>query len=305
MGDPTQQRAAWMASGGDDQLLDLLSSVGTVAVFSDGDSRCLAGIHPDQPDLGTVGDWVGSVDVLRQAEAWLLEQGCTEVRGPMLLCPWFPFRANFGPLDHEPLLLEPTEPGERWVAADYAPCAAFISILADHGPNIDVGMNAAAALASRGWTLQSVDLSAAFDEVVMDVHRILCRAYADGERFTEVPVETFADYYRSVAPKLKGQLSSIARDPSGEAAAFILAVAEPESTERSWFQILSLAVVPEHRHLGVATWLVAATHQAARKAGIDKGVHATVRVDDDRLEDSTWYRGEIIRRYALFRKELA
>ncbi len=308
-------RDQWVASGGDPTPLELIARVGLVAPFSDGASRCVAMVHPARPHVGAIADWVGPPAVLRAAEAWLLEQGCTEAQGPMWGCSWFPYRATLGPRDAPPMWLEPQEPGSRWEAAGYEPTARYVSILAKHADQIRAGMDRAGALSSRGWTVTSVaslvgdtvPTTQQFDAAVATVHALCERAFADVEGTVPVSADVVADWYRAQGMGLDLGLTLLARTPDGELAGFLLGIpADPPGADndRSWFQILTLAVVPKHRHGGIATWLVAAAHQAARRAGYTAGVHSMVRVEGETLEDTTWFRGDVIRRYALYRRSL-
>ena len=309
MGPMHQDRSAWEAAGGDGDRLDILARAGRVAVFTNSDARILAAIHPDRPDVGTVGDWVGDASVLRAAERWLAEQGCTSAEGPALLAPWFPSRTNAGPYDQPPLMFEPTERPERWIEAGYEPIDRYISIITGHDLQIRAGMDRAAALGTRGWRLEAVETGPSssitketYHRASRIVHDLASRAYADVPGFLPVAGDVVADFYRSTAFQLDPRLSMIAHDPDGVPAAFVLGVPDTAQPERRWFQILALAVAPERRSSGVATWLVAAAHQAARKAGYVAGVHAQIRVSGETVEDTTWLRGDVLRRYALHRK---
>lgn len=302
---PRPDRDAWLAAGGSVERLAILEQLGAVAGFARDGARCLAAIHPDRPEVGTLADWIGrggaATAVRSAAESWLADQGCAEIRAPMYMTPWFDHASNVGPLDMEPLLFEPTEPGEQWVEAGYGVHATYASILAEHGENITAGMNAAGRLASRGWSLHPLDLKNDFDEAVHVVHDILHQAHRDMEGYTHVPVELWAAWYRERARTIPDPvLSRVAVHPTDGPVGYILAFPEPVSV----FTIPSLAVVPEHRNAGLASWMVATAHQQARKAGIESGVHAMVRYGVGTREDTTWYRGEIVRRYALFGKQI-
>lgn len=264
----------------------------------------MAGIHPDQPTLGAIGDWVGPPTILTAAEGWLASQGCTEARGPMLLCSWFPHRANLGPQSTEPIQFEPTEPGARWIEAGYSEHSHYLSILAAHEPNIRAGTDQAAALATSGWSLRPLEAGLDPRASLEILHGIATRVFSAEEDFTHVDLDVLVHFYHAWLEGLDPSLSRIAHSPGGDPVGFVLALPEESVPGRSWFQILSLAVLPEHRHRGLAGWLVAAAHQAARRAGIEAGVHALVRADDHSREGKGWYRGDILRRYALFHKAL-
>ncbi|MEQ1571255.1 MAG: GNAT family N-acetyltransferase [Myxococcota bacterium] len=299
---------AWVEAGGDGHRLAALGRAGRVAAFTDGDSRVVAAIHPERPAVGTVGDWVGSSEVLGAAERWLAESGCGAAEGPALLAPWFPHRANLGPYEEPPIAFEPTERGDRWVAAGYAPLSDSVSILSEHDPQIKAAVDRAGALSSRGWRLDSVEAGPSstvtgpsYERAVQLVHEIASRAYADVPGYLPVDASVVADFYRGVASQIDPRLTLIARDPHGQAAGFVLGAPDGLQPSRKWFSILAVAVVPEHRSTGLATWLVAAAHRAASKAGYKAGVHAMVGVSAG-VEDRTWFRGDVIRRYALYHK---
>jgi len=301
---------AWMAAGGAREALDVLASLGTVRTFTDGTHRCLAGVHPARPTVGTVADWSGAPEVLSAAESWLREQGCTEVLGPQHLVRWFPYRANQGPHAVGPMLFEATTPAAPWEAAGYEPRERYVSIVCRHREQIDAGTGAAARLALRGWTMRPLGdgsetlTRAAFDEALGTICEVVGVSFTALEGFVPVPKEAVADWYRPYRHLIDPRLVLFVFDPQGRPAGFVLGLPDQLAPERRWFQIVTLAVVPAHQGAGVGAWMVAAAHQAAQRAGFDAGVHGPVKVAGDRLEDTTWFHGELVRRYALYRKAL-
>lgn len=302
---PRPDRAGWIDAGGDGRRYDLLAQVGTVAGFAHGGARCLAAVHPDRTEVGTIADWVGAGEaaatVLQAAEAWLAELGCVEARGPMWMTPWFDHGANLGPHEASPLHFETAEAAEPWAESGYDVHATYASILAGHEENIRAGMNAAGKLASRGWSLQPLDVQGDFASSVQLVHGVLHQAHRDMPGYTDVPLDVWAAWFEpQIAALTEPVLSRIAVHPSGQPVGYVLAFPEPPAA----FSIPSLAVVPEHQKAGLASWMVATVHQAARKAGIEGGIHAMVRYGVGTREDTTWYRGNVVRRYALYSKTI-
>ncbi|MBW1880747.1 MAG: hypothetical protein JRJ84_20515, partial [Deltaproteobacteria bacterium] len=170
----------------------MYASLGRVTPFTDGESRCLASIHPAMPEVGAVGDWVGGQGVREAAETWLAKQGCRVARGPMELCTWFTYRANLGPLDEPFFAFEPVERAERWEQAGYEPVAHYLSALADHDRQIASARDRAASLSATGWQLNPIPSDATgnispedFREAVSLVHRMSTGAF--GEAFGYVP----------------------------------------------------------------------------------------------------------------------
>jgi GNAT superfamily N-acetyltransferase len=60
-------------------------------------------------------------------------------------------------------------------------------------------------------------------------------------------------------------------------------------------------VLPEHQRAGVGTWLVAAAHGVARKAGYVAGVHCLMW-SGSHSNQITRHSGRTFRRYALYEK---
>ncbi len=311
----TQDPEAWVAAGGDRTRLLALSRAGHVAPFSDGDSRVLAAVHPARPEVGTLGDWVGDPDVLEAGARWLQQTGCRSVEGPALLAPWFPAGASLGPFEVPPFPGEPTERADRWVAAGFAPRSRWAAVSASHDAAVSAAMDKAGALSSRGWTLQGFESGpssqltpAAFERAVDLVHGLSEAAFREEPGFLHVPREAVADFYRPLAAVTDPRLSLFASDPEGRPRAFVLGLPGPvfgapgRAEGRRAFQIVTLAVHPEARAVGLATWLVAAVHLAARRAGYTSGVHL-VRGEVPR-RSAVWATGDVLREYALLSRPL-
>jgi GNAT superfamily N-acetyltransferase len=305
----TQDPEAWVAAGGDRARLRALSGVGRVATFTDGDGRALAGVHPARPEVGTVGDWVGGPAALEAALAWLRAQGCAAAEGPALLAPWFPAGASLGPWEIPPFPGEPTERAERWTAAGFALGARWAAVSSGHDAPIAAAMDKAGALSSRGWRLQGFEAGPssqitpeAYERAVDVIHGLATAAFSDQPGFLPAPRDAVADFYRPLAPLADPRLSLLALDPEGHPRGFLLGLPGPHAGRNRAFQVVTLAVHPAARTAGLATWLVAAAHQAARKAGYTSGVHL-VR-GEPRRRNGGWATGDVMREYALLRRPL-
>lgn len=305
----TQDPEAWVAAGGDRTRLQALTLAGTVAPLSDGDERILAGVHPARPEVGTLGDWAGGAAALEAGLAWLRDRGCRQVRGPALLAPWFPAGVSLGPWEIPPFPGEPTDRAERWTAAGFAPVSRWAAVSSSHDVPVAAAMDKAAALSSRGWTLHGFETGPssqltpeAYDRAVDVVHGLAEASFADDPAFLPVPRAAVAAFYRPLTGLADPRLSLLARDPDGQPRAFLLGIPGPAQGRNRAFQVLTLGVHPEARTVGLATWLVAAAHQAARRAGYTSGVHH-VR-GEVRRRNGGWATGDVMREYALMGRPL-
>lgn len=301
-------RDAWVAAGGDAAHHDLYAEIGKVAAFSQGDARALATIHPARPTLGLVGDWVGGLEVVRAAEGWLAEQGCVVARGPMEMGRWFHYRAALGPFGEPPFSFEPVTPAGRWLDAGYVETERYVSWVSDREALVRASLDRAAALSARGYRVVPLSEggqrpSEVFRERLGALHALLSAAFADVEGFVPVAPEALYAYYAGFDAAVDPRLTWMALDPSGMLVGLVLSVPDRAQPRRRWYLVLALAVLPSHRHLGVGSWLLAAAHQAGRRAGYAAGIHCFARLRTG--DDSRFYAGRPFRRYVLLEKALS
>jgi GNAT superfamily N-acetyltransferase len=262
------------------------------------------------PEVGAVGDWVGGPGVREAAESWLTKQGCRVARGPMEQCTWFTYRANLGPFDEAPFAFEPVERAERWERAGYEPVAQYVSALADHDRQIASAREQTASLSASGWQLNPIPSDAAgnispedFREAVSLVHQLSTAAFGEAFGYVPVPEEALQAWYAPMRSLVDPDLTLVARTPDDEPAGFLFSIPDFAQPDRGWFLVKTLAVLPEHRKLGVGSWLVAAVHRIARRKGYGAGVHCLMWTGS-RSTDISRHGGEVFRQYALLEKDL-
>ncbi len=270
----------WIEAGGSADLLALLRLVGRVRVFADGDSRILAGIHPDLPHVGALSHWVGGSAILARAEAWLAEQGCTVVRAPMELCTWFTYRVSLGPHDDAPYGFEPTERPERWTEAGYHPTDNYVSALIHHEEQIERAIDPASSLSAKGWRVEALNAGpdgtisdGTFLEVVEILHRISSASFSQAHGYADIPLQAAVELYRPFKRVVDPRQTLVAFAPDGKPGGFCFAVSDWLQPERNWQLIKTLAVHPDHQGLGLGNWLFGRAHKVARDLGMPASVH--------------------------------
>lgn len=302
-------RGAWAEAGGHLDDVELYGSVARVAAITEGDGRILAAVHPRDPSVGLLWDWVGGEEPLRAAEGWLRDSGCRVARGPMAVCTWFDHRANLGPFDDAPMAREPMAEGAPWSRAGYRVLREYASVVSPHHSSIRAAVSPAAALASSGWSIDTPGdgggeplSERAFAEYLADMSAMAERVYGDEPEFAPMPIDVLLRYFGPVRAHLDARLLVRARDPDGELAALLWAYPDTLCPERGWFVLRTLFLSRAHRDLGVGAWTVGAAHQAARKAGYTEGIRSLVPI---RHSDTSGTRGaRLVRRYALYERVL-
>ena len=122
----------WTQAGGDPRKLALYGQLAQVQGIVSGGGRVLASINPAHKPTGALGDLTGGRETLEAGEAWLREQGCQAVQGPLEVATWFPYRANLGPWDERPFVGEPLASPGVWLASGYREVARYASALCEN-----------------------------------------------------------------------------------------------------------------------------------------------------------------------------
>lgn len=294
----------------DPRRVALYQSLGQVRLFEKGEHHCLATIHPALPEVGAVGAWTGEPSLLAAAEDWLRDQGCTLARGPMELCTWFSYRATLGPFDHAPFAMEPTEPAGPWLEAGYQVAATYASALAQHESQEQSASQRGARLISQGWTVRSLAEGPDglvppddFRQAVSLIHRLSTAAFGRAYAYAPVPEAALQAWYAPWRPHVVPSLCLVAHDAQGQPAGFLFGVPDAADPARGWFLVKTLAVLPEHRALGLGSWLVAEGHRRARLRGLSAGVHCLMW-EGSLSRAISKHGGSIFRRYALLERPL-
>ncbi len=297
-------RAAYAEAGGDLARIDVLARCADVEVFSDGDARCAAAVHPRTPGLGALWDWVGDGAARVAAEEWLRERGCTRVMAPMAVCSWFDHRVVEDALEAAPMAHEPTASGRRWLASGYEPVRRYASLVVAHDAVEGAAMGAAAALSARGFSLEALEgpvRRAELRSLLAAAALLAERVFGDDELFAPVDADVLAAWHEPARATLDPRLLLRARDPSGAVVGVAWALPDTADVARGWFALRTLFLDPRLREASLGAWMAGAVHRAARRAGYTAGVQCMVPVGGDGRPHA---QGQVVRRYALLGRHL-
>lgn len=257
-----------------------------------------ASIHADLFPTGCVlpGD-------LPAAEAWLRARGCTAALGPMQGSTWLAYRANLGPADEPAFFGEPAEDPAPFVAAGYRVAAAYTSTACPHDPQIALADRVGATLRGAGWRLGTLaDLGDPL-AALQQLHAVVLDAFQHAFAYTPLAFEDFAARYGGAEARADPGLVLVGFAPDGSLGGFCFCFRDPLLATPARLVVKTLAVRPAWRRLGVGQWLVGEAHRVARDRGYAYGLHALMW-EGSRSQDITAHGGRVVRRYALYRKDL-
>jgi len=269
--------------------------------------------------VGAIGHYAGAdgdaaAVLLDAALSELRENGCTLAVGPMDGNTWrrYRFVTDVGPAGRpEPaFFMEPANPPEwpcQFEHAGFTPLAAYYSALNSDLDQQDERINMISArFESAGVSLRSArntDLQRQLRRIY-EVSRV---AFTRNFLYTELPEAAFIAQYNALINRIQPELLLLAeRGP--DLVGYLFAVPDFAQAARGeameTFIIKTVAILPEANLRGLGGLLVARAHQAGRKLGFRRAIHALMHEDNVSRNISRHY-AVTMRRYTLFSRELA
>jgi GNAT superfamily N-acetyltransferase len=208
-----------------------------------------------------------------------------------------------------PFFLEPDHPAE-WVRhfadAGFAPCAGYVSTVVEDLAVEDPRRRAAESrLAAGGIRIRPLDPTRA-EQDLRGIYRVAVASFARSPLYTPIPETEFLALYRPILRHVRPELVLLAEDPEGPLG-FVFGIPDLLEQQRgnpvTTVIVKTLAVLPGRRAAGLGGLLVARCHQAARRLGFSRAIHALMH-EGNVSRNICGERARPIRRYALFARKL-
>ncbi len=247
--------------------------------------------------------------LLASASEQLAEQGCTLAVGPMDGSTWQRYRLLTERGTEPAFFLEPDNPDDwpaRFEANGFAPLARYCSAVNDDLSRQDErGPEILSNVMNQGISIRCLD-SNCFEEELRGIHELSLAAFAGNALYTPIDGNDFVAQYSSIRPAIRPELILIA-EREGHVVGYGFALPDLAQAKRGQaidtVIIKTLAVHPRWGHLGLGSLLGNGCHEAARRLGYRRAIHALMH-DDNRSRRLSAHSGRVMRRYALYAKEL-
>lgn len=274
-------------------------------------ARVVARISPtlrdeQRHDLGLLGFFEAHdepkavTELLRAATAWLREQGCTTVIGPMDGDTWHRYRVNAGPFDRPPFLLEPTNPpyyAPLWDSAGFAPLEQYTSKrIDDIHPLMPHFEKKFAAAVAAGYSFEPIDAQNLRSELAR-IYDISLAIFRGNFLYTDISLEDFLALYHGIERLLDPRLVWFAKAPDGKDAGFFFAYADSAADTVNY---KTLGVLPEHRRAGIGGALARCSYARALELGRVVANHCLMREGNVSAGMDAGH-GVVFRRYLLYK----
>lgn len=267
-----------------------------------------------QTRVGVIGHYVATnnraaAQLLKCACRALADAGCAIAIGPMDGDTWHDYRLVIDKGVEPPFFMEPDHPDEypeQLLDNGFFPLARYFSALDRQLDRKDqLAREAVSQLSRLGVHIRPLNLQD-LDAELGRIYSIATASFQEHLLYKSIEPQEFLAMYRLLAPLLRPEFVLIAeRDESPIGFAFAIPDRLQESREGSITTLIvkTVAVLPDHRYVGLSYWLLEDLRRRARNAGFVQVIYALMR-------DSGYMRRRVsqfaspIRRYALFAKEL-
>lgn len=264
--------------------------------------------------LGVIGAFsatheTAGLTVLARAEAELRARGCTLAVGPMDGNTWRRYRLVTEPGDEPAFFLEPTNPPEWptwWHTAGFGSLAEYYSTATEDLAVRDNRLDGVAArMSAAGLKIRALD-GTRFEEELAKIYEVSVISFQENYLYTPLPKEAFFAQYRAIQARVRAELVLLA-EQAGRPVGYVFATPDFAQALRgeavTTVIVKTLAVLPGRAFAGLGALLLGEVHEAARKLGFTRAIHALMHESNQSRNLSAHY-AKTIRRYTLFSKRL-
>jgi len=269
--------------------------------------------------VGAIGHYAASGPeasgvLLAHACVRLQSAGCARAVGPLDGNTWRPYRLVSDTGTEPAFFLEPSTPPSwcaHWRDAGFSPIAEYTSALAGDLSAVDPRVERAATrLATAGVVIRR--LAAAPDDDLRRIFDVARESFAGNFLYSPIEEAEFLEQTRRLLPFVRPELVLLAerRCASGDVRACGFAFAVPDMLQMrrgggvDTVVVKTVAVRPACGVQGLGSVLVSRVHDAARRLGYRRAIHALMHERNVSRNISRRY-ADTIRKYALFGKRLA
>jgi GNAT superfamily N-acetyltransferase len=267
----------------------------------------------DGVNIGAIGDFVAdsaeaTAMLLDGAADYLRQQGCQVAVGPMDRNTWQRHRFVIESGGRCPFLLEPRNPVEHpvwWEHAGFSVLSRYSSSVMPLDGSEVISLAVKSRLKRAGVNVRKLDANFYEDEL-RKIFAISLKSFANNFLYTPLEEKAFLVAYQKVHAQVDADLVRIA-ERDGTPCGFVFGIPDLEAAARGESPALivkTLAVDPESRCAGLGSLLVDELHQIARQKGYIEAIHALQHETNTSLKITGRHHGEVIRRYALFSRQL-
>ncbi len=264
--------------------------------------------------LGVVGhyaarDSAAAGRLLGHACEELRARGCSLAVGPMDGSTWRRYRLVTERGSEPSFFLEPDNPddwADHFFGNGFTPLACYTSAVNDDLGCVDPrAEDVSKRLAAQGLRIRPLD-SQRLEEDLHRIYVISVVSFRHNFLYTPIDEAEFIAQYRQILPVVRPELVLIA-ELRGRAIGFLFALPDLLQARRGQaidtVILKTVAVLPERANAGLGGLLVARGHQAARRLGYTRAIHALMHESNGSCNISLHY-AHTIRRYTLFAKRL-
>jgi GNAT superfamily N-acetyltransferase len=207
---------------------------------------------------------------------------------------------------NRPLFLgEPSFDPGPFVASRYEPIAWYASALADNASQIENSEPDGSRLRTEGWRLVGLDSLGGFSKALPHLHQVTSASFSEAHSYSPIGRELFEALYAPLETRIDPRLVRFALSPEDEVAGYCFSIPDLLNPDLREFIVKTLAVHPRWRRYRLGSWMVGEAHREAEAAGYTGGGIHALMWSGSHSQSISNHGGQLLRRYALFERDLS
>lgn len=255
------------------------------------------------------GDAANAGRMLDHASRRLADQHCTVAVAPMDGNTWRRYRLLTERGDQPPFFMEPDNRDDwptHFTDHGFAPLVEYYSAVNDNLSQVDPRSASAMRHAeANSIGIRSIDMRR-FEDELRSIHALSVVSFTNNFLYTRIEEEEFVAQYRGVRELVRPEFVLLA-EQGERLVGFLFIVPDLLQAKRGQpidtVIFKTMAVHPKHRGAGLGGLLMGLGHDAARRLGYRRAIHALMHADNHSRRISN-HVARIFRRYTLYSRPL-
>jgi len=243
-----------------------------------------------------------SKKLIETAESYLIQEGCENIRAPIDLTIWHPYRFVLDQGD-ESFLLEPLTKGyysEQFKNVGYTVAVEYGSAeRSDFNTIMDYTKKDWENAISEGFRIRTLSADN-YKEGISSIYEMSKNLFKDSWSYVEISKEEYSYIYDDYAKNIDNLIIQIISDQDGNDIGFCSSIID---SKRNIIILKTIGILPEYQNKRVGAALLYEQHKVATDRKFSKEIYALIKLGN--IVTKLPYPGfKVIRKYVALEKKL-
>ena len=243
-----------------------------------------------------------SKKLIETAEAYLMQEGCDNIRAPIDLTIWHPYRFVIDQ-GNESFLLEPLTKkhySKQFENQGYTIAVEYGSAeRSDFNTIMDYTKRDWENTISEGFKIRTLS-SDNYEEGIFSIYEMSKNIFKDSWSYVEISKEEYSYIYNDYAKNIDNLIIQIISDKNGNDIGFCSSIID---SKKNFIILKTIGILPKYQNKRVGAALLYEQHKIATERKLSKEIYALIKLGN--IVTKLPYHGfKVIRKYVALEKNL-